>query len=94
MSENTAPETGEIPAGVAGRLRGVGYCSMTGGTNGAFATAGIGLKTIASEYDAPQFEFTIEHKPPLEAIDNTWVTWLVRRAHGRRRGWGSAACSR
>ena len=52
----------------------------------AAATAGIGLETIASEYDAPQFEFTIEHKPPLEAIDNTFLLKLLCREVAARHG--------
>ena len=52
----------------------------------AAATAGIGLETIASEYDTPQFEFTIEHQEPLEAIDNTFLLKLLCREIAARHG--------
>ena len=52
----------------------------------AAASAGIGLETIASEYDVPQFEVTIEHKAPLEAVDNTFFLKLLCREIASRHG--------
>ena len=52
----------------------------------AAESCGIGLETIASEYDTPQFEVTIEHKEPLEAIDNTFLLKLLCREVASRHG--------
>ncbi len=52
----------------------------------AAESTGIGLETIASEYDTPQFEVTIEHKEPLEAIDNTFLLKLLSREVAARHG--------
>ncbi len=52
----------------------------------AAESTGIGLETVASEYDTPQFEVTIEHKEPLEAIDNTFLLKLLSREVAARHG--------
>ncbi len=47
---------------------------------------GLPIESINSEYDTPQFELTLTHKPALEAVDNIFLFKVMARELAARKG--------